>query len=138
MNTIRGSCLCGAIRYEMTGPPLVVNHCHCKRCRKARGVAHATNLLVDLDGIRFTQGESLLTSFKLPEAKTFTHVFCRVCGASMPRLDQTRGIGIIPLGSFDDDPGIRPTRHIHVASKAIWDDIYDDLPRFEEGPPSLR
>ncbi len=121
----------------MTGSPRGATHCHCSRCRKARGTANATNLVVDLDGLRFVRGAELLTTFKLPEAKHFTHVFCRVCGASMPRFDEARGFVIVPMGSLDDDPGIVPGRHIHVESKAPWDEITDDLPRFPGAPPSI-
>lgn len=121
----------------MTATPKGVTHCHCSRCRKARGTANATNLLVDLDGVRFVRGAELLTAFRLPGAKYFAHVFCRVCGSSMPRRDEGRGFTIVPMGAFDDDPGIRPGRHIHVASKAPWDEITDDLPQFPGPPPSL-
>ena len=55
----------------------------------------------------------------------------------MPLFDDARGIAIVPMGAFDDDPGARPGRHIHVASKAPWDTILDDLPQLEAGPPSL-
>jgi hypothetical protein len=129
--------LCGSVAFEMTGLPTRVNHCHCSRCRKVRGTANATNLVVALDGVRFVRGTELLTSFKVPDAKYFAHVFCRVCGASMPRLDEARGIAIVPMGSFDDDPGIRPERHIFVDSKAPWHEITDDLPRFPGPPPSI-
>jgi hypothetical protein len=135
--SIKGSCLCGAVAFEMTGTPIRVNHCHCVRCRKARGTAHATNLVLPLDGLRFTRGEELLTTFKLPEATYFTHVFCKLCGSSMPRLDAGRAIAIVPMGSFDDDPGVRPERHIFVDSRAPWDDITDNLPQFPKGAPSL-
>jgi hypothetical protein len=134
---IGGSCLCGGVAFEMTGTPLRVNHCHCSRCRKVRGTAHATNLAVPLDGLRFVRGAELLTTYELPGAKYFAHVFCRVCGASMPRFDQQRSIAIVPVGAFDDDPGVRPERHIHVASKAAWDEITDALPQFPGAPPSL-
>jgi hypothetical protein len=118
----------------MTGTPKRVNHCHCSRCRKARGVANATNLLIALDGVRYLRGTEHLTTYKVPDAKFFTHVFCNICGASMPRLDESRGIAIIPMGSFDDDPGVRPERHIFADSRAPWDEIHDDLPVFP-GPP---
>lgn len=137
MSPIQGSCLCGGVAYEMTGTPLRVNHCHCSRCRKARGTANATNLLVPLSGLRYLRGSELLTSYKPPDAKTFMHVFCKVCGSSMPRLDENRQIAIVPMGSFDDDPGVRPERHIFTDSKAAWDDIIDDLPKFPGPPPSL-
>jgi hypothetical protein len=137
MPPIHGSCLCGGVAFEMTGTPTRVTHCHCSRCRKVRGTAHATNLFVALPGIRYLRGEDLLTSFKPPEARTFTHVFCRVCGSSMPRLDENRAIAIVPMGAFDDDPGARPERHIFVESKARWDEISDGLPQFPGPPPAL-
>jgi hypothetical protein len=73
----------------------------------------------------------------VPDAKHFTHVFCRVGCASMPRLDEGRGIAIVPMGAFDDDPGVRPERHIFVDSRAPWDEITDGLPEFAGPPPSL-
>ena len=130
--------MCGGVAFEMTGTASRVTHCHCSRCRKVRGTAHATNLIVALPGIGFVRGEELLTSYKPPDARTFTHVFCRVCGSSMPRLDENRGIAIVPIGAYDDDPGARPERHIFVDSKASWEEISDDdLPRFPGPPPAL-
>lgn len=137
MPNVRGSCLCGAIEFEITGAARSATHCHCRRCRKARGTANATNLLVPLDGLRYVRGEELLTKYRLPEAKYFAHWFCGVCGSSMPRFDEGRGFTVVPMGALDDDPGVRPERHIHVASKAPWDTICDDLPQFEAGPTTL-
>ncbi len=133
----RGSCLCGAVRYEMYGDARGVNHCHCSRCQKARGTGHATNLFLPLAEFAYTAGAELLTSYKVPEAKHFTHTFCSVCGASMPRADEARGIVIVPMGSLDDDPGARPMRHIWVESMPRWDAINDELPQFPGAPPAL-
>jgi hypothetical protein len=55
----------------------------------------------------------------------------------MPRFDDSRAIAIIPMGAFDDDPGVRPERHIFVDSRASWDEITDGLPTFPGPPPSL-
>jgi hypothetical protein len=137
MPSIKGSCLCGGIQFEMTGTPQGATHCHCTRCRKTRGTANATNFLLPLDGLRYLRGEELLTKYRLPEAKYYAHWFCKICGSTMPRFDEGRGFTIAPMGAFDDDPGVRPGRHIHVASKAAWDTITDDLPQFEAGPPAL-
>src|SRR5882672_11159161 len=134
--TPRGSCLCGAVAFRIEAEPIVARSCHCRRCRKARGAAHATNMLVAIDGLRFTRGESELASYKIPEAKFYTQVFCRICGSKAPRVDAGRGFAIVPMGSLDDDPGIRPSEHIWVGSKAPWDDIHDDLPRYDEAPPA--
>jgi hypothetical protein len=114
-----------------------VQHCHCSRCRKARGAAHASNLFTAFDGVRFTRGTERLRSYKVPEARFYTQVFCDTCGSPMPRLDEERGIAFVPMGGLDTDPGARPMRHIYVASKAPWYDIADDLPQFAEMPPTL-
>ena len=137
MTSVKGSCLCGAIEFELTATPRGVTHCHCSRCRKTRGSANATNLLLPLEGLRFLRGEELLSKYRLPTAKHFAHWFCKECGSTMPRFDEARGISIVPMGALDDDPGVRPDRRIHVASKAPWDTISDDLPRFDAGPPAL-
>ena len=128
----RGSCLCGAVRFVVEGPPLRCHNCHCLRCRRARAAAYASNLFIASDGVRFTRGEDLVTSYKLPEAKFFGQDFCRLCGSPVPRFDRERGIMIVPMGSLDDDPGIRPMRHIFVGSKAPWLAISDALPQFAE------
>jgi hypothetical protein len=130
----RGSCLCGRVSFVFEGTPLRCWNCHCSRCRKARAAAHASNLFVPLDGLRFTPGEDDLISYKVPEARYYTQVFCRTCGSPMPRRDSERGFAVIPLGSLDDDPGVRPQRHIFAASKAPWYEISDSLPQDADYP----
>jgi hypothetical protein len=135
--SIKGSCLCGGIEFEVTGTPRGATHCHCSRCRKSRGTGHATNLIVALDALHFLKGEELLSKYRVPEAKFFAHWFCKECGSTLPRHDEARGFAVVPMGSFDEDPGVRPERHIHVASKMPWDLITDDLPQFEAAPPAI-
>jgi hypothetical protein len=129
---VTGSCLCGAVLYVITGELDWAHNCHCQRCRKIRGSAFASNLFVPLDHFRYTQGEEYLRSYKLPEAERFTHVFCERCGSSLPFLNAARGRAVIPMGSLDIDPGITPTAHIFVGSKAPWHAITDTLPQHEE------
>jgi hypothetical protein len=131
----RGSCLCGGVAYLVEGEPVRWWLCHCSRCRKARGAAYASNLFTAADGVRFVQGQDLVTSYKVPEAKVFAQAFCRTCGAPMPRIDRGRDLAIIPTGTLDDDPGAHPQAHIFVASKAPWDVIADDVPQHAEYPP---
>jgi hypothetical protein len=135
-SALNGSCLCGGVRYESAGPSLRVRYCHCSRCRKARAAAHATNLFVGVDGFRFTAGEAALRSYKVPDARFFTQVFCGYCGSPMPRVDRDRGFAVVPMGSLDDDPELLPECHIFVGSKASWYAIADDIPRHEEAPPA--
>ena len=132
---VRGSCLCGAVAFHVTEPITVAHNCHCWRCRHARAAAHASNGFTSFDGVQILKGEDHLKSYKVPEARYFTQVFCDLCSAALPRRDAERKIAVIPLGSLDDDPGIKPVDHIFVDYKAGWHDITDDLPRFAEAPP---
>ena len=133
---VRGSCVCGAVAFVVTGAPVRCQHCHCSRCRRARSAAHASNFFTALDGVRFVRGEERLRSYKVPEARFFKQIFCDGCGAPMPRHDPDRNIAVVPLGSLDDDPPMRPQWHIYVGSKAPWFDIADALPQHPEGPPA--
>lgn len=130
-----GSCLCGAIEFQVTEPFRVVHNCHCSRCRRGRAAAHTTNGFTSMHGVTFTSGKDHLRSYKVPDAKYFTQVFCDVCGAKMPRIDPEREIAITPLGSLDDDPGRKPDDHIFVADKAGWYEITDNLPTYPDIPP---
>jgi hypothetical protein len=132
---VRGSCLCGAVAYQVEGAIERIHHCHCARCRRARSAAHASNGFVDPARFRILRGEELLERFKLPEAERFAQNFCRACGSPMPRRSP-RPYVVIPMGGLDGDPGGRPGGHVFVASKAPWYTIEDALPQHAEYAPS--
>lgn len=129
-----GSCLCGAVAYELENP-LRIYHCHCTRCRRGRSAAHATNIFVGFDDFAFKRGEELIAQYKVPDAKFFTVAFCTRCGGGAPRANRERGFVSIPAGTLDTDPGIRPVAHIYVESKAPWFEITGDVPQYAEMPP---
>lgn len=130
---LTGSCLCGAVRYELSQAPVWAHNCHCSRCRKSGGSAFASNLFFRLEAFSYTEGEELVGSFKVPDAERFTHVFCTRCGATLPFRNETRGLVGVPMGSLDDDPEYSPRAHIFVDSKAAWFDITDALPQHPKG-----
>jgi hypothetical protein len=131
----RGSCLCGAVRYVAEGPALAARYCHCSRCRKARAAAHASNLVMPEQGLRFTAGQELVRRYQIPEARFFTQSFCERCGSKVPTVDAGRQIAIVPLGGLDDPPPRPPGEHIWTADVPAWSGIYDGLPRYEGPPP---
>ncbi len=133
---IRGSCLCGDIAYETTNRPVIMRCCHCSRCRRAYGAAHASNVFFPVEGFRWVRVEDRLVDFALPGARRFGVSFCRRCGSKMPRIYRERGGVLVPGGSLDTDPGVRPTMHIYVGSKASWFPITDDVPQFQAAPPA--
>jgi len=130
-----GSCLCGAVRFEIIGKPLLMANCHCSRCRLGRSAAHATNLFVLPEQLNWLAGERAVRVFDLPGAERFGINFCPTCGSGVPRLSAKIGRINVPSGSLDGDPGITPAYHIYAASKAPWFEIHDNLPRHGEAPP---
>lgn len=127
--SLTGSCLCGAIAYEITEAPVWAHNCHCSRCRKSSGSAFAPNLFFRQGTLSYTRGEEHLRSFKPAGAERFTHVFCARCGSTLPFRNDARGLVGVPMGSLDGDPGFAPRAHIFVGSKAPWFTICDALPQ---------
>ena len=130
-----GSCLCGAIAWEADGPPALMMNCHCSRCRLARGAAHATNAFYRLEQFRLLRGEDMIDQYKVPDARFFTQAFCRTCGSPAPRILASFNRAMVAVGTADSDPGMQPSAHIFVGSKAPWYEITDRIPQFEEMTP---
>jgi hypothetical protein len=134
-NPLRGSCLCGGVRFEVTAPFVWANHCHCSRCRKHSGAFGGTQGRVPRSGFRLLAGEELVRVFRPEDGRV--KAFCSVCGSSLFGGEWPEGDEVaIRLGALDGDPGIRPEFHLFVASKAPWDELPDDgLPRYDEAHP---
>ena len=130
--SIRGSCLCGGIRFEVTGRPLTMAYCHCSRCRKAGSPA---NVSVRARDFRFLEGAELVTRYVPEPPFTLTRCFCRVCGTSLGEVETHPKAFPIAADAFDDDPCIRPVLHENVDDKPAWYDITDGLPQYPGAPP---
>ena len=130
---IRGSCLCGKVQYEIDGPLFEALNCHCSMCRKAHGAAFRSHARVRANHFRWAQGEDQITYY---ESSPGNHRgFCRICGSPiLSKFEADPAVFSLPLGTFDDDPGVRQERHVYVKSKAPWFAISDRLPQFDELP----
>lgn len=133
--TLRGSCLCGAVTFELQPPLSALYHCHCSRCRKASGGGHATNLRVEAGQLRWLSGEALITRFKLADAKRFGKWFCSRCGGPLPRVLPEFNLAVIPAGSIDALPPGIPASHIFWDSRAPWSCESGSLPIHPGAPP---
>jgi hypothetical protein len=134
-STLQGSCLCGGVTYEVTGEAKRFFHCHCSRCRKATGTGHASNMFLQPAALKWLTGEELVRAFKVPEAIRFTNNFCVTCGSRLPRQPKDSDIVIIPAGSLDDAPPIKPQARIFSESRANWSCGGEELPVYPGGPP---
>ena len=131
---ISGSCLCGEVKYEFTGPTKVFQYCHCTRCQKITGTAHASNIIIDPVHFKWTMGESNVGRYELPEAKHFASSFCKTCGSTLPWITQSKKAMIIPAGTLDNDPKVKPIHNIFYADKACWYEDVNDLVKYDELP----
>jgi len=134
---LTGGCLCGGVRYEITEPLVSANYCHCTRCQRRTGTAASAQARIVPGSLRIVQGEELLRAWR-PEDGAAKY-FCSVCGAHMWSQDPSDPeIRSVRLGSFDGDPGIRPSSRQFTAYAAAWEPLPDDgLTRFpERRPPS--
>jgi hypothetical protein len=130
--TVRGSCLCQGVRYEITGPLGKAAYCHCSRCRKWSGSPLLGYAGVARHDFRWTLGEDLLGRW--PSSERVFRVFCTRCGstiAAWPSDPAVESVWVM-MGTLDDDPGVRPSLHIFVGSKAPWFEIADGLPQHRE------
>jgi hypothetical protein len=132
--TVTGSCLCGSVKFEVKPPFTAFRYCHCSRCRKASGSAHASNLFVPQGQFAWLAGEGLVNHFKVQAAKTFAVSFCTSCGSRVPHRIAERGEFLVPAGLLDNDPLARPENIIFWGSKAPWYVEPQAIPRFDERP----
>ena len=126
---IKGSCLCGKVKFKISGTPSSLSYCHCSRCRKAAGIFSAV-LIGKANDLQVTEGQDQIKKFKAGSDAKFERCFCKECGTSLGDM-ATGDIYVIAASALDDDPGIRPSLHIHTASKPDWYEIVDDLQKFE-------
>lgn len=131
--SLRGSCLCGGVRYEVDGLDMPVVHCHCATCRKAHAAAFATTAGVDRDRFRWTAGEALLSGFESSPGKL--RRFCSTCGTHL--LAERRGQPhvILRVATLDDDPGAVPSAEIWTSHDVPWLAQAPGLPRYPGWQP---
>jgi hypothetical protein len=132
---VTGSCLCQRVTYAVSGNLGIFQYCHCSRCRKFTGSAFASNLIARPDDFEWLSGEEYVGRYEVPEARHFATCFCMWCGSSLPWRTQNGRALIIPAGTLDGDPGIRPVQNIYCASRAAWYVEPDGLPGHDELPP---
>lgn len=132
--TKSGSCLCGEVSYELSGNIGIFQYCHCSRCRKFTGSAFASNIFVKPDQFRWSKGEETVGQYSPPEAKHFATAFCKHCGSSLPWHAKSGKVVVIPAGTLDQDPELRPSQNIFCASRAEWYIAPDSLPEHAELP----
>jgi hypothetical protein len=132
---LTGGCMCGAVRYEVTAPPEYAGYCHCTRCQRRTGNAASISARLRRGSFTIREGAELAGVFAPGEG--YEKAFCSRCGSALFSRDpQDHEIIGVRMGTFDGDPGVRPSYHQYVAYAVPWEPIPDDgLARYPESRP---
>lgn len=127
---IEGSCLCGGVRFEIEEAVGPFEMCHCRRCRKATGSAFSPGVGVRCADFRMIAGDDLIATYEAPilrKPPAYQVFFCKRCGSPVPNPKPAGEWFEVPAGLLDDDPQLKPDKHIFVELKASWFEIADGL-----------
>ncbi len=131
MNT--GACLCGAVRFQISGEFESFFLCHCSRCRKDTGSSHAANLFSTNAELTWLSGRDQIKTYRLPQTR-HKRSFCIECGSALPSVQMDGAVVVVPAGSLDSAVTVRPTAHICYASRADWDNDLNQVPKVDGLP----
>ena len=131
-----GSCLCGAVTYEITAEPFRVAQCCCTDCQKITGTGHATIAFFPEDACTIS-GKTAEFAVIADSGNTNTRVFCPECGSRLFGRNTARpGVIGVMAGSLDRGAdGLQPQAIVYVKRQHGWDMLDEALPRFEMMPP---
>ena len=123
---LTGGCLCGAVRYESSEPPVDVAYCHCRKCQRAYGNPFGVFAFISAAAFKITRGEP-----KYSRSSAWAERgFCADCGTPLVFRDSTQNIGLL-ISTLDHPADWPPTLcHSGMESRIEWDGIADDLPRW--------
>lgn len=131
-----GGCLCGGVRYRITGaiPPAV--HCHCSMCRRSSGGTVVTWVEIPLNRFKFTQGEPKVYQSSGHARRSF----CPTCGAQLTFYSSNDPECIdVTVASLDHPEAHPADRHIWTSARLPWLDVDEHLPQYpERTPPNHR
>ena len=131
--TTAGSCLCGAVQFQISGEFESFFLCHCKRCRKDTGSAYAANLFSSTARVIWISGHDSIQTYQVPDTR-HERAFCTKCGSALPSVQLKDALVVVPAGSIDSAIDIRPSAHICCASRAEWDNGLENVPQVDGLP----
>lgn len=130
---MQGSCLCGAVEYEVDQLDSPVGHCHCRTCQKAHAAPFASSAGVMREHFRWIRGQDKLSTFESSPGK-LRH-FCSVCGSHVVAERPGQSNVILRVATLNQDPGVRPSMRIWRSHDVSWLQDASDIPSYEEWQP---
>lgn len=133
-NGTKGGCLCGAVRYEIGGAPLMVGNCFCIDCRKASGTGNGTHAIYPENAVAIT-GSTKAYASPADSGNVVTRHFCPDCGCAIHSTNSGMpGTISIRASSLDDPNVIVPQMTVYASRAPAWALIDRTRPVFDEMP----
>ena len=134
VKTFTGGCLCGAVRFECSGEPVMTGHCHCEDCRRTSGTGHSSHMAVPEQSVALT-GKTSVYDRPADSGNVVSRHFCGRCGAPVYSKNAAMpGIVFLRASTFDDLEVFKPQMHVYASRAPSWDKPQDGLPAFDLMP----
>lgn len=128
----RGSCLCGAVVYEVDNDLKATMNCHCRHCRKAHAAPYVTSTLMPAQDFSILQGTELIGKYAVDAART--RCFCSACGTRLFNDTGMPGFITVMVATLDHPELAQPVGHVNLESKLATLELNDGLPGFATFP----
>jgi hypothetical protein len=136
-NKATGSCLCGAVTYEVDEDLGGVITCHCTDCQKWSGAGATHNIVVDTDKFAITKGEPKTYAKLADSGRTLVRYFCPDCGSPIfSRRKEMPEFTVLKAGTLDDKHGTKHVMDIWTASSTGWLPDDPDVAHHEGNRPA--
>lgn len=119
MRILKGSCLCGEVRYTVQDEFQRFFFCFCSQCRKINGSAHGANLFGQPHSLSWVSGQEKTIRYSHP-TRSYTKVFCATCGTGLPFVTSNGQLLIVPAASLDDEPTKKADARIYCGEQTEW------------------
>ncbi len=128
---MEGGCLCGAVRYSLSGPPFAAEYCHCRMCQKGAGAVVVSWMDFRIEEVTWTAGKPS----EYESSEDVWRGFCATCGSTLSFRDSRHPDYLtLTIASLDDPNLVMPTYHIYTESQVQWLVIDDECERYPKGP----
>ncbi len=129
-----GGCHCGSVRYQASGEPVIVAHCHCEDCQRLSGTGHTTGAMFATENFQI-DGELSEYSLEADNGNHVTKAFCPQCGSPiLGRNSGSPGFVTVGVGTFDDSSTVTPQVTIFARNRKPWDAMDEQVPTFDAQP----
>lgn len=127
-----GGCACGAVRYRISGEPMMVHNCHCRQCQQQTGSTSVVNAFWESDNVELS-GE--LAETELAGGSGNSHIIarCAACGTAIISYYGRLGrlMSAVRVGTLDESGSLTPDVAIFTGEKMPWVTLPEGVPAFE-------